>query len=269
MSDREWALAEQKKPSELDLLARVKETLFQLFTGIIGPNRVRVFVFSNPGNGGVDTILYINGIRLDIASDTFVADIGVLPVTKDVLKGSLGSKIKGLYEEPETATASMALTGADEVIAWKHLLAAFTERCRSWTHNSNCKYVISGKIPVSVEVFQNPLCGCGEGVDPGGLSLDPQWKELSPLMTRAAISPLFSIAYLETVDKRLKTWKDQIANTTSSNSDHSKKICAACRKPEPKNSKLLKCSRCKEVDYCGKDCQKKHWKDHKNVCMAK
>ncbi|KAH8833234.1 hypothetical protein DL96DRAFT_1457839, partial [Flagelloscypha sp. PMI_526] len=39
-------------------------------------------------------------------------------------------------------------------------------------------------------------------------------------------------------------------------------LCATCSKGE----KLLKCSKCKLVSYCGKECQKKHWKIHKTVC---
>ena len=36
-----------------------------------------------------------------------------------------------------------------------------------------------------------------------------------------------------------------------------------------KSSKLKKCTRCKRTSYCGKQCQTKHWKDHKSVCKTK
>ena len=32
--------------------------------------------------------------------------------------------------------------------------------------------------------------------------------------------------------------------------------------------KLLKCSRCKLVDFCSPDCQKAAWACHKHVCIA-
>jgi splicing suppressor protein 51 len=39
--------------------------------------------------------------------------------------------------------------------------------------------------------------------------------------------------------------------------------CAACSATDVP---LLKCARCKSVSYCNKDCQKAHWKTHKQSC---
>jgi ubiquitin C-terminal hydrolase len=39
------------------------------------------------------------------------------------------------------------------------------------------------------------------------------------------------------------------------------KDCAICGK-----FALNRCSSCKEVGYCGRDCQRKHWPEHKKVC---
>jgi hypothetical protein len=42
--------------------------------------------------------------------------------------------------------------------------------------------------------------------------------------------------------------------------------CAGCRRG---GVELQVCSRCKNVKYCGRDCQKKHWKiRHRQVCKA-
>jgi hypothetical protein len=51
---------------------------------------------------------------------------------------------------------------------------------------------------------------------------------------------------------------------------HRKWACACCG-TLPKasiNGKLLQCSRCTLVRYCGKDCQKAHWPVHKSACKA-
>ena len=41
------------------------------------------------------------------------------------------------------------------------------------------------------------------------------------------------------------------------------KLCSAC---ETKSDALKKCRNCKCVWYCDKDCQNKHWKEHKKEC---
>mmetsp|Transcript_13369 Transcript_13369/g.20635 ORF Transcript_13369/g.20635 Transcript_13369/m.20635 type:complete len:560 (+) Transcript_13369:125-1804(+) len=45
--------------------------------------------------------------------------------------------------------------------------------------------------------------------------------------------------------------------------------CANCNDcfDESKGEKLLVCSRCKVVRYCGRDCQVQHWKEHKKECV--
>jgi hypothetical protein len=41
--------------------------------------------------------------------------------------------------------------------------------------------------------------------------------------------------------------------------------CEFCRKEETK-VKLFRCSRCKFVRYCSKECQTADWKKHKHAC---
>ena len=36
-----------------------------------------------------------------------------------------------------------------------------------------------------------------------------------------------------------------------------------------KHVKLMRCKRCKRVEYCGRTCQKTHWKnEHKFICES-
>lgn len=50
------------------------------------------------------------------------------------------------------------------------------------------------------------------------------------------------------------------------------RVCANCQVSDEKNgvSKLFACARCGLVVYCGKDCQRAHWKvNHKQNCVEK
>ncbi len=44
--------------------------------------------------------------------------------------------------------------------------------------------------------------------------------------------------------------------------------CGLCEKKETSCGEFMNCSRCKKVAYCGRECQKKHWKVHKRECKA-
>ena len=58
--------------------------------------------------------------------------------------------------------------------------------------------------------------------------------------------------------------KDSETGTNTKNGTPTKKeMCSACGK---KSSTLMKCRACKCVWYCDKDCQNKHWKEHKTEC---
>ncbi len=41
--------------------------------------------------------------------------------------------------------------------------------------------------------------------------------------------------------------------------------CNSCGKSE----NLLRCTRCEEAYYCGRECQKQDWRDHKHSCVSK
>eukprot|EP00884_Botryococcus_braunii_P021620 jgi/Botrbrau1/8141/Bobra.0308s0031.1 len=47
------------------------------------------------------------------------------------------------------------------------------------------------------------------------------------------------------------------------------RACAECGTKGCAGGKLLECSGCRSVAYCGRDCQLKHWPSHKAACKAK
>lgn len=45
--------------------------------------------------------------------------------------------------------------------------------------------------------------------------------------------------------------------------------CAACQKREPfDGDEFSSCAGCQVSVYCSRECQKAHWKDHKEFCQA-
>ncbi|KAJ6624929.1 hypothetical protein B0H10DRAFT_2004878 [Mycena sp. CBHHK59/15] len=253
-SDRERAVLEQETTST-DVLVQVKDSLLALFNTACQPHAPQVYSFSGPDKS-VYAILYLNSLRMDLASHAVVADTCVLSaLTKKAAKA-----------KPSPAAHSVLIpTSEEEVVVWKHLLVAFTERCRTWNHTPTCRYASTGRVPVSVEMHQNPLCSCGEGIDLGSMSEDESWKALAPFMTRAAISPLFAISYLEklggAMGRALSRYDEITSNTVRRN-------CFGCGKSDLEESKLLLCGGCKAARYCGKDCQKASWKQHKILCKT-
>ncbi|KAF8597206.1 hypothetical protein BDV93DRAFT_404146, partial [Ceratobasidium sp. AG-I] len=103
-------------------------------------------------------------------------------------------------------------------------------------------------------IDQSPICSCGQGIGFEGAEWDvPRWKGLLPYATRAAISPLFAVSYLEAV-----------GGVPRANA-HSDVACWSCGGPG--QPKLLTCAKCKKARYCSSACQLKDWKaGHKQDC---
>ncbi|KAJ6567596.1 hypothetical protein DFH09DRAFT_1468983 [Mycena vulgaris] len=243
MSARELAL---RKAHEDDALMRVKETLHAIFvlsTGSQGGDMKRVFSLVDKESNNSDTVLFISDLRFDLPSHTVVCDGYVLPLTRAILR-----RIEAPFGKLVQARVmgSIAVSKV-ELNAWKKLLPALVERCRSWKHKETCEYIVQGKIPLSDEIERDPLCGCGRGKDVEGMNKVALWAKLAPFAVRIAFSPLFAVSYLE------KVGRDPAAGR-----------CFVCRgKGKPK---MMKCTACGKVRYCSKDCQRKDWKAHKPKC---
>ena len=248
-TDREQSLRDAG--DRTDTLLNVKNTIHVMVTEFPGSRRARVFSLHTDKN--IDTIIFINALRLDLASYGFVLDAQVLTLSERMVDKVFGT-LSAIHRE-----ARLIEFHGGEAVAWKQLLPAFAERCRTWKHGRNCEYLAGKMIPLSLEYDEDPLCSCGKGKDVASeFRKEKAWQSAIPYVTRIAIGPLFGVPYAENVGRyvasRLGTEK----------SPEPEKRCQKCGGPG--KPKLLVCSGCKDVSYCSADCQKADWKGHKGIC---
>ncbi|KAH7337326.1 hypothetical protein B0J17DRAFT_769468 [Rhizoctonia solani] len=147
-----------------------------------------------PRGAGVQMILLVGGIRSDSAGGTIVLDTAVIPVTA-------GDKAIVLPLLDPIGEAGVLIMSVDI----RH------ERARTWTHKPECDYQTTGRAPISLEDGGDSLCSCGSGIGFEGQEWippeAPKWQQLLPYATRAGISPIFSVPYLEIVGGEV--YKDQ------------------------------------------------------------
>jgi MYND finger len=166
-----------------------------------------------------------------------------------------------------------------ELKLWKQILPALAERCRTWKHKTeSCEYLLTGEIPPpkGLEDAQTPFCSCGNGQLPpkfmGDLKMQHLEYVLQKYATRIAISPVFSVPYIE--DCFMQTMPRSTGGIADLGSVlvTGRQLCKACGSDRRKGSSgasqaLLMCTRCKLVRYCSKECQKADWKEHKAACV--
>ncbi|QRV91958.1 kinase domain protein [Ceratobasidium sp. AG-Ba] len=267
VSDRERALSETTKNKPENWMVQVKESIYTMFThytGIEG-GPTRVFCFCDPnGNLGVYTMVMVAGVRLDLASSTMVLDAAVVPLSVSKMPLLLPG-IQALHSSGGKQVEQL-FTDETEIVAWKRLVPALVERCRTWSHKPSCEYISANKIPLSVEASYSPICSCGEGI---GFT-SPEWNVswwtgLLPHATRIAISPMFAVSYLDQVGGELARMMGS-RSAAPVGIEKSSTSCWACAGPGRPN--LSVCSRCKKARYCSPECQRKDWKGHKNQCIS-
>ncbi len=261
LSSRERHLREKCIESstaiQKDARINLKDSLFSLFmhySGLQG-QQARVFGIDNPDHGGVHTLIFVSCLRLDLANHTVVLDVAILP-----LHNPLMPKIRPFLEQLVESGLCNVRADSDELRLWKEIIPACVERCREWEHRPSCAYLSKSRIPLSVEPGQNPICSCGEGTLPPSYSFDlPRWDLAAKYAVRAAISPSFSVPFVEQSFEGKKIAEPAALSETG---------CRFCGKGKPGDGGkgLLKCARCQAVRYCSVECQRGDWKEHKKVC---
>ncbi|KAG0708170.1 hypothetical protein DFH29DRAFT_893366 [Suillus ampliporus] len=257
---------ERRVPQELvtgSTLLDIKRTLHLIFGRASGLQKSKPplgYAMQATDEKETFVMFYITDLRLDVGSHTIVADAWVMPSSPTIEKFEAFSKAF-VHLTPDNMQA--VGMGVEERKAWMHLLVAATERCRTWEHKPNCEYRVQGVIPLI------PICSCGAGVGTEAfVKKFPKLRSLAPCLTRAAISPLFALSYLEKVGNLEGGATAMGTPPTPAPAAVVRGGCAACGKEGGASGSLLLCGRCKVVRYCSEGCQRKDWKGHKKQCVV-
>src|SRR5271155_5516842 len=127
----------------------------------------------------------VTGLFLDNNSHSVVAEGYVLP----------------LMNVPHTDTVNKLISSPHNILVppdsytlFKKVLRAMAERCRDWEHSESCEFLTDEGF--SVKEGRSPFCSCGVGKVQRSFRTG-QWKEISDYVTRVAITPIFSVPYIE------------------------------------------------------------------------
>ena len=244
VTDRELSLHDAKVHT--DTLLNIKGSIQTIFSEFLGSRRIRVFALR--GGKVANTVIFVTALRLDLASHGFVIDAQVLPLTEYNFQ---------MLDTINSDAGVVELHG-EGAVAWKQLLPAFAERCRTWEHGRNCEYLAGKRVPLSLEYTGDPLCSCGKGKDVAPeLRKKKAWSSVIPHVTRIAIGPLYGVPYAESA---IRVAADLMGMEQPGLGKRCQK-CGGLGIP-----KLLVCGRCKGASYCSVDCQKADWKSHKGTC---
>ncbi|GJE85082.1 zinc finger MYND domain-containing protein [Phanerochaete sordida] len=269
-SDREL---QARASHSLDVLGEIKDSIFTILVsaaGLQGPKSVVFEIVKAPGD--IDTVLFVDKLRLDVSAHSVVADAYVLS-----LHTSFSAEIQHLL--PSLTRRFQIDIAPAEHSAWKCLLPSLAERCRTWGHAQDCVYTApSARIPLSTKSDEDPLCGCGRGKVGDSFRATAEWAPFEPYVTRIALSPLFAVSYLESVGAKLEGLAGLAARATTqaqgqrsagaaTSAQADAVLCGACGSSIVEERPMI-CSRCKKVAYCSRDCQSKDWKAHKRSCKA-
>lgn len=183
---------------KFDDILGIKHTIrsiFASFTGAWGTVN-HAFGFLRAEDRNIDTLIFVTGLRLDLADHSVVADAFALTLSEDLV---LAGGIKAIDTLEEFPLLKITLV-EEESRVWKQLLPSFAERCRvGWQHGAGCKYLSQKGIPSDLGFSVDPICHCGRGKETEEFLKRPEWKPLAPFVARIALGPLFGVPYLDKV----------------------------------------------------------------------
>lgn len=234
-------------------------TMFMLASGLQG-GQTGLFAINHPTKGGIHMLIFVSAIRLDGANASIVLDAAVIPFTVDLIKSGQLESFLLILRTLECCTVTV---DDEELLLWKKALPALVERCRNWTHTTECEYHQPGAtIPLSTKEGAQVICSCGTGKLPDNFISLPDWDTAANFATRLAISPTFAVPFVEEVVD-LEVLKGMASSAVADPAQR----CRSCSAFKAKSGATLKkCMRCLKVQYCSVECQRKDWKKHRMEC---
>lgn len=263
MSVAEQQVHHQGNSSSESSKSEFKQSLSVMFSSFMGfhpqvKEPIRIFQLTLRRNQSTHAYIFVRSLRHDLDLGSIALDAYFMPLTKARLQ-TLSAAVPRLLSVNAKPALGLSLSD-DESTLWKRLLPALAERCRTWQHKGTCEYRSNGKIPLSVEPEENPLCTCGEGQTPSDFAEDnEEWAPFAKYVTRIAIAPVFPVPYVE---------------ATAAPTDFAQTIPAAqsagsgpkCDNCNTASTEVKNCAACGKARYCSKECQKTAWKVHKPHC---
>ncbi|KAI9016842.1 hypothetical protein DFJ74DRAFT_678611 [Hyaloraphidium curvatum] len=117
---------------------------------------------------------------------------------------------------------------------------------------------------IEPKAWAYPCINCGRESD--------QWQLLHALLPDHWPWQLLVEAFMSCVScehavcKRVKHWSKARAARRDLPGPGIGVVCASCHLVAPEKNSFQRCSRCKMVEYCSKDCQRKDWSNHRRIC---
>lgn len=269
LSSRERKLHEESSTSTYNELLQIKSSIIGIFQSLATMNAprdsFRAFqLMCKHKNYSSDTLLFVSTLRHNASLGSVVLDAYVVPLSKKrvaELSGALQ------YLVASGKLFSKIIKSREEEILWKKLLPVQIECCRQvWNHQDTCQYCTEGQIPLSLEHSQIPICTCGENKDIHGFPRFRNWEAFAKYATRIAIMPLSAIPYLETFigeEQKKNSCEISAQGLKTGVSNDKCDYCGQSIMP------LKRCSQCRSVSYCNRECQRAAWKTHKKYCKSR
>jgi hypothetical protein len=299
---REKGMAGLADPEDQTRRVDYKDGMFSMLMSLSGLQGTQsgLFALCNPEAGGVEVLIFANGIRLDLGCRAAVIDAGVMPLTYESM--AIDRRVQQFLGSLVVPGTMFLIKVSDaELRLWKENLRCFAERCRTWAHvPEKCDFLTQADEFRSHGLADgaSPLCSCGVGELPSESFNGKKWQlphadhVFRKYTTRVAIPLCYPVPFVEDcVPPDPAGWndddgdgQDQDANLAallerlglSSNHpatpDAKKAQCDGCGRKEEDSTtggkSFPRCARCGCVKYCSRECQKKRWRVHKTNCNS-